>query len=505
MLWACFRFPRLSLEAIRGDDDSHRPQAVVDGHPQRRHILLANESAREAGVRAGQALTAAEALCSALSTKPRDIAAERQMIDTVAAWAYRFSADVSIAGADAILLEIGASLTLFGGLASLLRRLRYEIAAFGFDHSLAVAATATAAHVLAAQADGIAIAHAGPLANALGAVPLATSGLDDDAIAALRGMGFRNLRDLFRLPRAELARRIGPDALDHLDRMRGLVAETLARYRPADRFERKLEFASGVESQGALGFALQRLVRELAMFLVARDGGVERFALVLGHERGASTRVEIGLLAPQRDAASLFELARARLERIELPAPVHALTLVAEDLPSLCALHVDLFDTRRREALDWPALVERLRARLGNEALQGLRCVADHRPGRAWRFAPPETSRGVASRSTAPSGLPDKTDARSGIRTTDRIPAAAGKTQAGLSDPTRPFWLLKRLIPLGTPRRLVAGPERIESGWWDDRDNERDYYVIETHLGQRGWAFVSAGSATGWVLHGWFA
>src|SRR6185503_4685784 len=110
------------------------------------------------------------------------------------------------------------------------------------------------------------------------------------------GMGFRNLRDLFRLPRAELARRVGPDALDHLDRMRGFAAETLVRYRPADRFERKLEFASGIESQAALAFALQRLVRELATFLVVRDGGVERFSLVFGHERGATTRIEVGLL-----------------------------------------------------------------------------------------------------------------------------------------------------------------------------------------------------------------
>ena len=129
-------------------------------------------------------------------------------------------------------------------------------------------------------------------------------------------MGFRLLRDLFRLPRPELARRIGPDALDQLDCMRGTAAESLLRYRPPDRFERRLEFSFGIESHGALAFPLQRLIRGLATFLVARDGGVQRFALVLGHERGASTRIEIGLLAPRRDAQSLFELTRTRLERI---------------------------------------------------------------------------------------------------------------------------------------------------------------------------------------------
>ena len=238
MLWACLRFPRLALEAVCGDADvsARAPTAVIDGPQQRRHVVLADETALKAGVRCGQPLAAAQALCPTLSTRPRDPAAERQAIDSIAAWAYRFSADVSIAGSDAILLEVGASLTLFGGLPALLRRLRFEIAAFGFDYSLAAAATATAALVLAAQADGIAIPHAAPLANALGAIPLAMSDLGDDAIAALRGMGFRHLRDLFRLPRPELARRIGQSALDHLDRMRGFVAETLVRYHPADRF-----------------------------------------------------------------------------------------------------------------------------------------------------------------------------------------------------------------------------------------------------------------------------
>ncbi|HJT97528.1 MAG TPA: DNA polymerase Y family protein [Rhodanobacteraceae bacterium] len=479
MLWACLRFPRLSFEAVFGDGPATAPLAVVDGSLQRRHIVLASESAEAAGVRRGQPLAAAQALCPALSTKPRDPSAEQQAIASVAAWAYRFSGDVGIVGADAILLEIGASLTLFGGVAALQRRLRYEIAAFGFDYSLAAAPTATAAHVLAAQADGIAIACGGPLIGALGAVPLATSGLGDEAIAALRSMGFRNLRDLFRLPRAELARRIGTDAIAHLDRMRGFAAETIVRYRPADRFERRLEFSFGIESQAALAFPLQRLVRELATFLVARDGGVERFTLVLGHERGASTRIDVGLLTPQRDAASLSELARARLERIDLAAPVHALTLIADDLPPLCPLHVDLFDTRRREALDWSALIERLRARLGEAGLHGLCCVADHRPAHAWRFAEVEI---------APDGM--------------KVRDASGAPDLR----KRPFWLLRKPIPLrGEPAGILAGPERIESGWWDENDERRDYYIVENRFGQRAWAFVPAGSISGWALHGWFA
>jgi protein ImuB len=485
MLWACLRFPRLALDAVRGEDASPslKPFAVIDGPPQRRHVVLADADARNAGVRSGQPIAAARALCPALTTAPRDPDAERQALESIAAFAYRFSGEVSIAAPDAVFLEIGASLGLFGGIAAIERRLRLELAAFGFASTLAIAPTAAGARVLAAHADGVAMPSLPAFDQALGLVPLALGGLDEKTASALRGMGFRLLRDVFRLPRAELARRIGQAALDHLDRMRGLAAESLLRYRPPDFFERRIELAFGVESHGALAFPLQRLIRELATFLVARDGGVQRFALVLGHERGATTRVEVGLLSPCRDAKTLFDLARTRLERLALPAPVHTLALRADDLPPLCPLHRDLFDSKRGETLDWPALIERLRARLGDTALLGLRCVADHRPARAWQFAGVDTA---AER-------PVK-DLQSSVVSCD----------TGFRK--RPFWLLhKPMLLRGDPAGILAGPERIESGWWDEHDKRRDYYIVETGLGQRAWVFVPAESSTGWTLHGWFA
>ncbi|HJS39615.1 MAG TPA: DNA polymerase Y family protein, partial [Burkholderiales bacterium] len=48
---------------------------------------------------------------------------------------------------------------------------------------------------------------------------------------------------------------------------------------------------------------------------------------------------------------------------------------------------------------------------------------------------------------------------------------------------------------------LLAGPERIESGWWDGGDVRRDYYVAECE-GALGWIFRAC---DGWFLHGLFA
>ena len=60
--------------------------------------------------------------------------------------------------------------------------------------------------------------------------------------------------------------------------------------------------------------------------------------------------------------------------------------------------------------------------------------------------------------------------------------------------------LLNDLFP-----RVLAGPERIESGWWDGEDVRRDYYLIETRDGRRAWAFHAAGRPGPFWVHGWFA
>lgn len=478
MLWACLQFPELPLDAVRPQALAREAAAVLtDGSLRNPRIVMVNEAARAAGVRVGQSLAAARAMHALLPAWPRDTEAEKHRLAILADWAYRFSATISLAPPRSLLIEIGASLTLFGGWPRLERRLRSELDQWGPSWRLGVAPVAAGAQVLAANRDGLVLLSTPQLIRELAEIPVSNCGLAKETSSSLTAMGLSKLGALFRLPRIELTRRIGPSALAHLDRLRGLLPEALSSYQPPTRYARRIEFEYRITQVQALLFPLQRMLRDFALFLTARDGGVQRFDLVLEHERGASTRIPIGLLAPQRDAGVLLELARTRLERIELVDTVSAMSLCADDLPTLCPLHIDLFDDHRRGALDWPALVERLRARLGDEALHGISVVADHRPARAWR-------------EQVPSALHAK-------GTTNRPAVAAG---------LRPFWLLPREIPLGLPpAQVLAGPERIESGWWDGDDQRRDYYIVRTRHGQRAWAYVAAGATQGWMLHGWFA
>ncbi|MGH8112633.1 MAG: DNA polymerase Y family protein, partial [Rhodanobacteraceae bacterium] len=95
-----------------------------------------------------------------------------------------------------------------------------------------------------------------------------------------------------------------------------------------------------------------------------------------------------------------------------------------------------------------------------------------------------------------PDPRPERAWAHSGDSTPDE----------SIALPTRPTWLLPRPIPLRGPTpKVLAGPERLETGWWDGGDVRRDYYVLELATGQRAWAFSPPGERGPFMLHGWFA
>ena len=51
---------------------------------------------------------------------------------------------------------------------------------------------------------------------------------------------------------------------------------------------------------------------------------------------------------------------------------------------------------------------------------------------------------------------------------------------------------------------ILAGPERIESGWWDGFDIARDYFIALNPAGARLWGFRDRRSGE-WFLHGLFS
>ncbi|MBA4245543.1 MAG: DNA repair nucleotidyltransferase [Pseudomonas sp.] len=470
-LWACILLPQLALDGVmRQRVDPAEPLVLLGGPPQRRVLQAVNPAARALGLKPGQLLSAAQALTRGFASADYDLAAIERWQQFLAAWAYGFSAQVSLHYPRCLLLEVGSSLGLFGPWPHFEARLRRELGELGFQQRITLAPNPVAARMLANVHDGLAIGDAAELRAALERLPVDRIGLSRETASALTRMGLRSLQQLLALPRDGLARRFPAELLPHLDSLLGERALALEFYRPPDRFDARIELNFEVESHQALLFPLRRLTADLATYLAGRDSGVQRFTLHLEHRNRPASQLVVGLLSAERDPAMLLELTRGRLEQLQLPAPVLALRLEARELPAFAPQHRQLFDERPQQSLPWEQLRERLRARLGDEAVQGLGVRADHRPEQSWQTE--------SDRRTPP------------------LPSVG----------PRPGWLLGEPQPLAEAGLLIlAGPERIESGWWDGGDLRRDYYLVQTRSGQRAWAFRPVGGAGPLQLHGWFA
>lgn len=70
--------------------------------------------------------------------------------------------------------------------------------------------------------------------------------------------------------------------------------------------------------------------------------------------------------------------------------------------------------------------------------------------------------------------------------------------------PPRPPWLLPQPRCVPAPR-LLGPPERIESGWWEGRQERRDYHLAEDESGRKLWVYRELRpelAESQWRLHG---
>jgi nucleotidyltransferase/DNA polymerase involved in DNA repair len=233
-----------------------------------RLIIDCTPAASAAGVRPGMPVTAALGLLGDLHIAGRDREAERQALQRLAAWCYQYSSQVCIPGDRiGLLIEAGASGRLFGRPEDLGRRLARELGRLGY-HAVAGSAPTPEAAWLAAR-EGLHITGADELRRQLGPLPLQRLHLEPAQLTAMERMGFRQLRDLLRLPRKALTRRFGPAVSDYLDRLLGARADPRALYQPPETFSSRLDLPAEIVTSQALLFPLRRLLESLQASCVA--------------------------------------------------------------------------------------------------------------------------------------------------------------------------------------------------------------------------------------------
>lgn len=478
VLWMALEFPCLAMEVFHhGHGGNTTPFAVYHGRKQRQRLYACNRAAMALGIRPGMALATALSLHGGLRALLRNEQKESETLRGLAGWAGRFTPCVSIKTHHGLLLEVEGSVALFGGIVRLQQQIELGLADMGHHSRSGTAPTPQGAWLLARAGHRQAVTDLPKLAAILSGLPVSLLEIPHEAIAALHDMGVERISDLVRLPRHGLAGRLGKGVLDCLDCLLGRRPDPQKVYVPPPSFHRRLPLACETANHEALIFAIHRLLMELSGLLVARHSTIETLRLQLFHAGSTPSELAIRLARPARDPVHLLHLLRERLQGITLPAPVQALSLHADQLLPFHGANPELLASSEPGAKDWRQLLERLQARLGQDAVYGLDVIAEHRPERAWRPVGPGDSCGIAAR-----------------------------------PPLRPLWLLDppettELVTNQPCRhgalRLTTSAERIEGGWWDGNDISRDYFIAENCHGERFWIFREAGGR--WFVHGIFA
>jgi protein ImuB len=466
-LWAGVHCPELTLDAIGQVVADAGPVAVHEQVRSQVRIVQANRLAQEQGVRPGQRLAAALAIVPGLQSHARNRRAEQQLLEQVALVGYDFSHQVALAPPDGIVLEIAGSRRLRGSITALLEALTRQLHHRGLAVRLGLAPVPAAARLLArlgCRAPTLAELH-----RQLAGLPIDRLDLEPDQADMLAGCGVKTVAELMKRPTADRTRRFGPSLNRYLDQIHGRLETPLAHWAPAQRFNLRLELPTASDEVSALVFVFKRMLGRLGDWLRVRDQALAGLKVSLEREDGGSPLTfRVSLARQGFDGDRLLELIGLKLEQIRLPAAVDAISLKADSTDQHRPPQADLFSAHNR-ADAWPALLDRLGARLGENGLAGLAPRMDHRPEKSWAWIRP------------------------------------GRTGSCPEQRPRPTWLLPEPRPCKPEHiHLEEGPERIEYGWWDGQDCRRDYWIARDPQQRRLWVFREYKPRTGWFIHGIF-
>lgn len=403
----------------------------------------------------------------------------------------QFTPEVAQVGQSGAILDVTASLRLFGGHAALCQQVKALVTKLGFSVTLGTGPTALGAWMLA-----VAPSRRGrrrrraikphTLARMIDRLPCLLLNSAVPHADWLENIGCRTLGKLRALPRAGLLRRTTEALVAELDRAYGALPDVFEWVAPAPTFHVRAELMERIEHADTVVAGANRLVLQLIGWLAALKLAVTRLALGLEHERGRTaippTEIEVALAEPSWREDHLMRLLKEKLSRLETSAPVIAVYLKALQFVDMLPANASLFPEPGGTPGDFMRKMELIVARLGKDNVLTHVRLAEHRPSAANGWIP----------------------------VVDKRPKADVLQESA----RRPFYKLDKPIPLITrddrpfyssPLKIIDGPEIIESGWWDDATEIRKYYVAQAEDGTCYWLFQNRSDDPTWHLHGFFA
>ncbi len=539
-------FPRLAAERLLRSDPGNcdAPFAVVEDRGNAQVLASLSRPASAEGLRPGQPLRDAQAMCPGLLTRLANPHADAAFLAALRRWAGKFSPWVAEEPPAGLIVDLTGCAHLFGGEGPLIAQVEDDCEDLGLSVQVGIADTVGAAWALAryagrqahatrsgdaidqeayatraraarrrawerggagpeaAAGDRLRIAPPGRTHSVLAPLPVAALRVPEETVTALSRLGLRCIGDLTGMPRAALARRFGRGLVDRLDQALGGAPEPVSPARPPLHFAVRLTLPDPIGLDEDVMAAIDRLLPELESRLVAKGRGARRLRLQVFRADNTMQTVELGLARPSASPDRIRPLLMMKLDEIDAGYGIDCVRIEAHVTEPVHALqhrgHMEAAaDAVRRLKSDvrLDDLVGRLGARVGLEALTRAHPADSH--------IPEKTFHRVAAAWSEP--------ARDWPRPPVPRPLVIWRPEP-VSAPDRPRppasfrWRGRTLAATD-----AAGPERIAPEWWLDepewRSGVRDYWQVTAETGERLWIYYAHGGTMsgGWFCQGRFA
>ncbi len=426
---------------------------------------------------------------------------DEALLLSLAHWAYQFTPSVCLhrprgLNQSGIFLEVAPSLRLFGGLSALCTRLLEGLETLGYPLSYGVSLTASSAWWLAKypSTQQIRITERSALQSLLPSLPVSVLDQAHPHLKTLESCGIRSIGELLQLPRDGIARRFGPAVLTEIDQAFAWKPEVHVWVEPPPVFQMQREMPFHTTHIAGLLRCAEQLLIPLCLWLQGRRAATRRLQWRFKHSHDFASERSVRSAEPQNNVQAWLQLLQDELTRQPLTKEACDIALNVTELEADINNTGSLFPGQQEQAQAWGQLLNRLQARLGAERTQCIASQADARPEKAHRQTALELSAPQTTRKYTENTV---------LRNPLRLP--------------RPLWLLEKPSRLRLEKNmpcqqgklcLLAGPERIQFGWWDGSATVRDYFIAQDIDQSQLWVYREIEPETQrlrWYLQGLFA
>lgn len=491
-MFAVLHAPDFALQALLRHEPElwDRPVAMVDPMQSTPRVLQMTPAAREAGITEGLTAVQALARCREVIVRHRSPQQEAASTDALLQAAFAFSPYLESTASGMITLDGRTLAALKGAGAEALKawaaRLASACGALQLRVRVGTGPTPTVAGHAARWSESIQVVT--DPAAFVASLPVAALDPSDDVQGVLQKWGIRQVGELLALGQAEVADRLGLEALALFAAASTTALRPLRLVRPEERFEEHFEFADPVDTLEPLLFVLRRCVDQLEHRLEAVGKAAARVVLEIRLEESAPLRRELRVPEPTRRADVLFRMLHTDLESLRTESPVAGLHLTMDPVRPP-QRQFGLFEAALKDPHQFQETLARLAALVGADRVGSPVRIDSHEPD-AFRMVPPAFE---SARSTQAARIPQILRFTPMRRLRPGIPATV--ETAGPGQPP----LAVRSAVANARIRVALGPVRSSGRWWESAMWEREEWEVETRDGS---VLRLQRTVAGWTVEG---